>query len=132
VPKKSHTFFGNQDLRRLGACMHHNLSATKSSNIARLLAKVTIAISVAFALGRTFLKARPHPTRSTKSRDGLTLPAFDLAFSQRITFREARKQLERSAAASRAQRGRREPHLERRLHVALNRMTPVLSPEASV
>lgn len=102
-------------------------------NTKSLLTTITIAAaSIIFALGRSFLKARPRPKRSTKPADGLTLETFDLAWTERVLFREARKQLERSAAANKTQGGSREPHLERRLNVALNPLTPVLSPGASL
>ena len=79
-----------------------------------------------------WLKRSRHIKRSTKPADGLTLAAFDWAFTKRITLREARKQLKRSAVTSKAQSGHREPHLERELPVALNSLTPVLLPSASV
>lgn len=92
-----------------------------------------VALPIIVEAGRRCLKSRRcQPRRSTKPADGLTLAAFDWAFTKRITFREARKQLKRSAATSKAQSGHREPQLERELHVALNSLTPVLSPGASV
>ncbi len=83
-------------------------------------------------LGRRCLKARRQPRRSTKPADGLTSASFDWALTKRITFRDARKQLERSAATSKAQSDQRDPHLERELHVALKSLTPVLSVRAGV
>jgi len=101
-------------------------------NIGRLLTKIAIAVPLIVEVGRRCLKANRQSKRSTKPADGLTSASFDWAFTKRILFREARKQLERCAATSKAQSGRREPELERELHVALNPLTLVLSPGASV
>ena len=121
--KKAETFSGNREPPHLQGGM-----ITKHvPNIGRLLAKIAIAVPIIVELGRRCLKATRQPRRSTKPADGLTSASFDWALTKRITFRDARKQLERSAAANKAQNGSREPHLERELPVALNSLTPALS-----
>ncbi len=68
-----------------------------------LLAKFVIAASVAFAIGRKLLKGTRKSRRATKPANGCTLDAFHQASSKGITFREARQQLERSAATREAE-----------------------------
>ena len=76
------------------------MTKTYLSTSKRLLTRIAIAASISFALARKLLKAARHHKRSTKPADGLTLAAFDLACTKRITFREARQELEHSAVAS--------------------------------
>ena len=126
--KKAETFPGNRELPHL----QEGMITKHVPNIGRLLAKIAIAVPIIVELGRRCLKATRQPRRSTQAAEGLTSASFDWALTKRITFREARKQLKRLAATSEAQSGRREPHLERELQVALNSLKPVLSLRASV
>jgi len=126
--KKFKTFPGNREPSHL----QEGMIAKHVLNIGRLLTKIAIAIPLIVEVGRRCLKARRQPRRSTKPADGLTSASFDWALTKRITFRDARKQLERSAATSKAQSDQRDPHLERELHVALKSLTPVLSVRAGV
>ena len=96
-----------------------------------LLTKIAVGTSLAIALGRKLLKGSQHPKRSTKSADGLTTPAFELACSKDITFRAARQELQNSEAIrmrevnTNAKRNR-VPLLE----AALNSLKPALSQRA--
>ena len=98
-----------------------------------LLTKIAVGTSLAIALGRTLLKGSQYPKRSTKSADGLTTAAFELACSKGITFRAARQQLQNSEAlrvreANTNAKRNRVPLLQ----AALNSLKPALSPRAKV
>jgi len=106
-------------------------------NIGRLLTKIAVVAPLIVEVGRRCLKASRQLKRSTKPADGLTLESFDLAWTERILYREARRKLERSVAthpSATDASGKRNHQaiLKRALDAALNSLRPTLSPRAEV
>ena len=101
-------------------------------NIGKLSAKIAIAASITFALGRKLLKAVRPSRRSTKPADGLTMLAFNLSVRKRISFREARQEL-RNSALSRLREARAQAKRDRLspLKAALNSLKTMLSLRAN-
>ena len=98
-----------------------------------LITKITVAATVAFAIGCKLQKGRQNPKRSTKPADDLTMDAFDAALSKGITFRAARQELENTKIVrpydANTQQGHNQVPM---LEAAFNSLKQVLSPRAKV
>ncbi len=95
--------------------------------------KIAIALPIIVEAGRRCMKARRQPRRSTKPADGLTMDAFDTAFSKGITFREARQELENTRIVRPCDANTQHGHNQvPMLEAAFDSLKQVLSPRAKV